>query len=95
MKQLRIPKNKFAPLFKQNTGMKYSQYINKLKMEYAAGLLKEYPDYSMDAIAQSCGILSGSTFYRLFYENYGMTPLDFRKSIKAADNKRDTSGDED
>lgn len=95
VKQLRIPKNKFAPLFKQNTGMKYSQYINKLKMEYAAGLLKEYPDYSMDAIAQSCGILSGSTFYRLFYENYGMTPLDFRKSIKAADNKRDTSGDED
>lgn len=95
MKQLRIPKNKFAPLFKQNTGMKYSQYINKLKMEYAAELLKEHPDYSMDAIAQSCGILSGSTFYRLFYENYGMTPLDFRKSIKNTDNKRSTSGNED
>lgn len=95
MKQLRIPKNKFAPLFKQNTGLKYSQYINKLKMEYAAELLKEHPDYSMDAIAQSCGILSGSTFYRLFYENYGMTPLDFRKSIKNADNKHGMSGDED
>lgn len=95
MKQLRIPKNKFAPLFKQNTGMKYSQYINKLKMEYAAGLLKEHPDYSMDAIARSCGVLSGTTFYRLFYENYGMTPLDFRKSIKGADNKYGTSADED
>lgn len=95
MKQLRIPKNKFAPLFKQNTGMKYSQYINKLKMEYAAELLKEHPDYSMDAIARSCGILSGSTFYRLFYENYGMTPLDFRKSIKDADYKCGTSIDED
>lgn len=95
MKQLRIPKNKFAPLFKQNTGLKYSQYINKLKMEYAAELLKEHPDYSMDAIAQSCGILSGSTFYRLFSENYGMTPLDFRKSIKNADNKYGMSGDED
>lgn len=95
MKQLRIPKNKFAPLFKQNTGMKYSQYINKLKMEYAAGLLKEHPDYSMDAIARSCGILSGTTFYRLFYENYGMTPLDFRKSIKGSDNKYGTSADED
>lgn len=62
MKQLRIPKNKFAPLFKQNTGLKYPQYINKLKLEYAAKLLKEQPDYSMDAIAQSCGILSGTTF---------------------------------
>lgn len=95
MKQLRIPKNKFAPLFKQNTGLKYPQYINKLKLEYAAKLLKEQPDYSMDAIAQSCGILSGTTFYRLFYENYGMTPLDFRRSIKVSDNKHDTSSDDD
>lgn len=95
MKLLHIPKNKFAPLFKRNTGMKYPQYINKLKLEYAAKLLKEHPDYSMDAIAQSCGILSGSTFYRLFSENYGMTPLDFRRSIKIADNKRDTPNNED
>lgn len=95
MKLLHIPKNKFAPLFKRNTGMKYSQYINKLKLEYAANLLKEHPNYSMDAIAQSCGILSGSTFYRLFSENYGMTPLDFRKSIKNTDNKHGMSGNED
>ncbi len=95
MKLLRISKNKFAPLFKLNTGLKYSQYINKLRMEYAAKLLQEQPDYSMDAIAQSCGILSGSTFYRLFNENYGMTPLDYRKSIKAFDNNRNQSNDND
>ena len=91
IKLLHIPKNKFAPLFKQNTGLKYTQYFNKLKMEYAAKLLREQPDYSVDAISQSCGISSGSTFYRLFYETYGMTPIDFRKSVKITDNKVDTS----
>lgn len=91
IKLLRIPKNKFAPLFKQNTGLKYTQYFNKLKMEYAAKLLQEQPDYSVDAIGQSCGISSGSTFYRLFYETYGMTPIDFRKSVKITDNKVNTS----
>lgn len=95
MKLLRIPKNKFAPLFKQNTGMKFPQYINKLKLEYAAKLLKEHPDYSVDAVARSCGILSRSTFYRLFYESYGMTPFDFCENIKYADNKCDTSDDDD
>lgn len=94
MKLLRIPKNKFAPLFKLNTGLKYPQYINKLKMEYAAKLLQEQPDYSMEAIAQSCG-MSGTTFYRLFYENYGMTPLDYRKSSKAFDYNRNKSSDND
>lgn len=95
MKLLRIPKNKFAPLFKLNTGLKYPQYINKLRMEYAAKLLLEQPNFSMDAIAQNCGILSGTTFYRLFYENYGMTPLDYRKSSKAFDNNRNKSKDND
>ncbi|WP_244436456.1 helix-turn-helix domain-containing protein, partial [Bacteroides timonensis] len=52
----------------QNTGLKFPQYINKLKLEYAAKLLQEQPDYSVDAIAKMCGIDSRQHFHRLFSE---------------------------
>lgn len=82
MKIVRIPKNKFAPLFKQYAGSGFSGYINNLRLEYAAKLLKEQPDYTIDSIAESCGISSTTTFYRLFVGRFGMTPTEYRRSNK-------------
>lgn len=82
MKIVRIPKNKFAPLFRQYAGSGFSGYINNLRLEYAAKLLKEQPDYTIDSIAESCGISSTTTFYRLFVGRFGMTPTEYRRSNK-------------
>lgn len=81
MKTVRIPQNKFAGIFKKYTGLSFSKYINKLRLEYAARLLEEHPEYSVDAIAEICGISSSSSFYRLFFEEYGMTPKSYRASL--------------
>lgn len=89
MELVHIPWNKFAGLFKKHAGMSFSKYINKLRLEYAARLLEEYPEYSIDAIAANCGISSSSTFYRLFFEEYGMTPKNFRDSLKRVENECD------
>lgn len=82
IRQVYIPKNKFAPLFKQYAKVGFSQYINNLRMDYAARQLKEYPGYSVDGIARSCGIPSSTTFYRLFVGRFGMTPSEYRESGK-------------
>lgn len=82
MKRVHIPKNKFALLFKQYAGMSFPGYMNKLRLEYATELLKEHPEYTIDGIAKSCGISSTTTFYRLFFEKFGMTPTEYRESRK-------------
>lgn len=86
MKRVRIPKNKFALLFKQYANAGFLQYINNLRLEYAARMLKEHPEYAVEAIAGECGIPNKQTFYRLFLEQYGMTPAEYRMSKKRSVN---------
>ena len=89
IKTIYIPKNKFAPLFKQYAGMSFSKYINNLRLEYAAKMLKDYPDYTVDTIAQECG-MSTQSFYRLFSGKFGVTPTDFQVGVQRVSNKEIT-----
>lgn len=57
--------------------MSFSKYINNLRLEYAAKMLKNHPDYTVDTIAQECG-MSTQSLYRLFSGKYGVTPTDFQ-----------------
>lgn len=82
MKTIRIPKNKFAQLFRQYTGINFPKYINNLRLDYAAKMLREYPDYTIDAIAKSCGMSTVQTFHRLFLEKFGVTPTEFRSGLQ-------------
>ena len=89
IKTIYIPKNKFAPLFKQYAGMSFSKYINNLRLEYAAKMLKNHPDYTVDTIAQECG-MSTQSLYRLFSGKYGVTPTDFQVGVQHINNKNIT-----
>lgn len=86
VKIIYVPKNKFAFLFKQYGGMSFSKYITKLRLSYASKLLKEYPDYTVSSIAKECGIPVTQTFHRLFFENYGVTPKEFRENVNSVEN---------
>lgn len=87
LKTVRIPKNKFAGLFKEYAGTGFLQYINTLRMEHAARMLSDYPNYTIETIARECGIANVRTFYRLFYDTYQMTPGEFRTVHLCAENK--------
>lgn len=66
----------------RRTGLSFSQYIARYRVEYAQTVLCD-PHYAtdhdaiVDAIAMS-GFSSDQTFYRLFKEITGLTPLQFR-----------------
>lgn len=82
MKTISVPKNKFAQLFRQFAGTNFPKYINNLRLDYAAKMLRKYPDYTIDAVAKSCGMSTVQTFHRLFLEKFGVTPMEFRTGLK-------------
>lgn len=87
IKIIYIPKNKFAQLFKLYARTSFSKYVNNLRLEYAAKMLKEHPCYTIDAIAKECGMSTVQTFYRLFSEKFGVTPTEFRSGLKTSENE--------
>lgn len=87
-KIVNIPKNKFASLFRTYAGASFPDYINNLRLMYAVKLFQNHPNYTINAIAESCG-MSSRTFHRLFLKKFGVTPAEFRKELEK--NKEDDS----
>lgn len=82
IKTVYIPKNKFARLFRQYVGASFPKYINNLRLEYAVKMMKAHPNYTIDSIAKECGMSTVQTFYRLFLDKFGVTPSEYRESLK-------------
>lgn len=69
----------FSSAFHRETGMIYSEYLNMLKINYAKELLLS-TDLKINDLYYQCGFRSHSNFLRLFREQTGLTPTQFRKS---------------
>jgi len=59
------------------TGLTPSEYINQVRIEFAAHLLRS-DERSIDEVVEACGFDNNSYFYRLFRRQYGTTPRQFR-----------------
>lgn len=70
----------FSRIFKKEIGVSYTDYVNKLKIEYACKLLKttNYPAYR---IASECGFSDPSYFNRVFVQQMKMTPKVYRRKF--------------
>lgn len=76
--KLGINRNKINAILKKETGMTFSVYLNKLRLEEACGLLKENQDASVASIADKVGYRNVASFNRSFKNLYGCTPNEFR-----------------
>lgn len=56
-------------------------YINSLREEYAAKLLMEHTDYSMENIVSKCGFKDMAAFNSAFKFSFGITPSDYMNTI--------------
>lgn len=59
-----------------------TQYINQKRLEYATLLMRQHPNYTLQAIMSECGMTSAATFNRAFKYFYGVTPSEYRKDIE-------------
>lgn len=64
--------------FKEYTGMTIAQYQKKQRLVYAAQLLLN-SEYQITEIAEKVGFDSFSHFLRIFKEEYGLTPREYKK----------------
>lgn len=66
------------------------EYINSLRAEYAAKILMEHTDYSMDDIAGMCGFTNTASFNSVFKFAFGITPTDYLNGVKQMFKKKVT-----
>lgn len=78
-----LDKNRLPAFIQQFAGTNIPGYINAKRMEYAADMMRQHPDYTLNAISEACGIMSPGTFIRNFKAVFGMAPNDFRKELES------------
>lgn len=69
----------------QRTGLTFSEYLNRWRLEYAREILSDDPTIKVEAVALMCGFNSVRTFYRLFQRAYQLTPTEYRRLSKLED----------
>ena len=81
MRLLGVDKNVLPAMLQRITHTNVSGYIIIKRMEYAVSLMREHPEYTLESIADACGIKSAATFIRNFRSVYDMTPSEFRRQL--------------
>ena len=66
--------------FRKYLDMSPTEYINRIRLNYAANLLIN-TDHQVIDIAYSCGFKSLSRFYHAFKDRFGMSPNQYRKEM--------------
>ena len=74
-----ISESYFSHLFKEKKGVNFSTYLEKIRMEKAAHLIK-HSDCSLNELYISVGYNNANTFRRVFKKNYGVTPSAMREN---------------
>ena len=70
-----------SSLFKKETGQTLTEYVTRRRIDYAIFLLNT-TDMQIQTIAQHCGIPDVNYFTRSFRKVAGLTPTEYRASIK-------------
>ncbi len=79
-KEFCVNKNYISHIFSKKLGINFRKYLGHLRVEHAANLLRTTDD-KVAIIAKNSGFDSQRTFNRIFYEIFGVTPMDYRKNV--------------
>ena len=74
---LNVNASYLSALFKKETGMTLTEFVNKKRIDHAAFLLSS-TNLQIQAIAQSCGIYDVNYFTKMFKKIKGKTPKEYR-----------------
>lgn len=72
----------FSVLFKEKTGLTYSEYVTRSRLQAAKRLLVSTP-HSVNDIAEQVGYRTTKYFITLFKTREGLTPSQYRKQNQA------------
>ena len=72
----------FTRFFKENTGATFIDYLNKFRVTKAEWFLMDEKD-SVTEVSYKAGFNSVKSFNRVFKQEKGCSPMEYRKTIKA------------
>lgn len=75
------PEKYISQLFKEATGVNLSDYLEKVRLDHAAGMLRSH-SLTVDEIAEKVGYNSSHSFRRAFKRVMGVPPSSYRQSIQ-------------
>lgn len=77
-KELSVNRYYLSHTFSEKLGISFTAYLNKLRVEHARNMLHSTSD-SIQTIAEKAGFETLRTFHRVFREQTGMTPTQYRQ----------------
>lgn len=69
----------------ENKGLSFNKYIAELRINYITNLLNtnsKYLNFTLEALADECGIVARQNFSKVFFEINGIRPTDYIKKRK-------------
>lgn len=78
-KKFSVSPEHFSRMFKKETGLGFSKYLNSLRLQYAEQLLKTAQGQNITQVAESCGFEDSNYFSKKFKEVYGTSPKKVQK----------------
>lgn len=78
-KRFSVSPEHFSRMFKKETGLGFSKYLNSLRLQYAEQLLKTAAGRNITQVAESCGFEDSNYFSKKFKEAYGISPKKVQK----------------
>ncbi len=78
--KLGLTQKKIKQLLKDNKKYdRFYDYLTEKRVLYASELIKENPNWSMEAVSKEAGFVSRTTFQTEFKKHIGVTPAQYRQ----------------
>lgn len=84
-KHIAITPNYFSTYFKKETGYKFIDYLNKIRIDNAMKLIRTNPDITITAVCYEIGFSNLSHFYKMFKLYTGMTPAEYKTKFQSGE----------
>ncbi len=84
--KLYISKARLSSIFKKITGKHFSEYLRDVRFDRACLLLVK-TDMTVESIVSECGLRDLPSFYKNFNAYIGMTPNEYRQSMKRSESE--------
>lgn len=78
-RQTDISRRELSAYFGQYLHRTFRMWLSDIRLKEAQRLILSHPEYSNDTISAECGFSSRSQLYKLFRDQYGMTPKEWRQ----------------
>jgi len=80
--RIQTPKHQITEVLNQDLGKNFFQFVNEYRVAAVKQMLSDRKNpYSIEAIGYECGFNSKSTFFTVFKNLTGLTPMQYREKV--------------